>query len=232
MYRFSSLSSILGGFGLGLYSAANHLIDTLVTQHNQNNSFPWYTINWDKIQFNLTPESKIFEQISGEESSITPAEIIEVFKRILSLDKGNQIIISKVDIKARYNYAFNLNCVTNSKFSNQLYSSLRYLRPQLSNSYVAPKSELEKQITQIWQDVLGIAGVGIYDNFYELGGDSIIATQLVSRLRAKFPIDLPLRDLLLKAMIPAKQAEMIDQLLLEKIEQLSEEEVETLLANK
>ncbi|MDZ8110304.1 MAG: phosphopantetheine-binding protein [Nostoc sp. DedQUE12a] len=84
----------------------------------------------------------------------------------------------------------------------------------------------------MWQEVLGITEVGIYDNFYELGGDSLIATQLVSRLRAKFPIDLPLRDLLSQATIPAKQAEMIEELLLEKIEELSEEEVEALLTNK
>ncbi|MCP6760235.1 MAG: acyltransferase domain-containing protein [Fischerella sp. CENA71] len=228
---FSSLSSILGGFGLGLYSAANHLIDTLITLHNQNNSFPWYSINWDKTQLNLTPKLKTIEQVSGEKLAITPTEIIEVFKRILSLDQGTQIVVSTLNIKARHNHVFNLDYAANSKSSNQLYSSPRYSRPQLTNSYVAPISELGKQITQIWQEVLGIAEVGIYDNFYELGGDSLIATQLVSRLRAKFPIDLPLRDLLLKAMIPAKQAEMIEQLLLEKIEQLSEEEVEALLAN-
>ncbi|MFW9259421.1 acyltransferase domain-containing protein, partial [Nostoc sp. CALU 546] len=114
--------------------------------------------------------------------------------------------------------------------SSQLDSSYSYFRPNISNSYVAPTNELEKQVTEIWQEVIGIAQVGIYDNFYELGGDSLIATQLVSRLRAKFPVELPLRDLLVQAMIPAKQAEMIEQLLLEKIEELSEEQVAVLLA--
>ncbi|MFN6513545.1 MAG: phosphopantetheine-binding protein [Nostoc sp. CreGUA01] len=137
-----------------------------------------------------------------------------------------------MDNQAGQNYVFHLDYLENSKSANQLDSSPSYSRPQLSNSYLAPTNELEKQITEIWQEVLGIAEVGIHDNFYELGGDSLIATQLVSRLRAKFPIDLPLRDLLSQAMIPAKQAEIIEQLLLEKIEELSEEEVETLLANK
>ncbi|WP_193197110.1 type I polyketide synthase [Nostoc sp. MG11] len=227
---FSSLSSVLGGFGLGLYSAANHLIDSFTNQHNQNNSLPWYIINWDKLQLNISPE-KTLEQASGVELAITPVEILEVFKRIFYLDEGTQIIVSTIDLNARYKYAFNLD-PAKAKRPNQSDLSPRYSRPQLINSYLAPTNELEKQITEIWQEVLGIAEVGIYDNFYELGGDSLIATQLVSRLRAKFPIDLPLRDLLLQAMIPVKQAEMIEQLLLEKIEELSEEEVEALLANK
>ncbi|MDZ8092005.1 MAG: beta-ketoacyl synthase N-terminal-like domain-containing protein [Nostoc sp. DedQUE05] len=225
----SSLASILGGFGLGLYSAANHFIDSFANRHNRNNSLSWYIINWDKLQLNVAQEQKKPEQGLGLKLGITPAETIEVFKRILSLDRGTQIIVSTVDLNARHNYAFNHH--TNSKSYNQLDSSSCYSRPQLSNSYVAPTNQLETQITEIWQQVLGIAEVGIYDNFYELGGDSLIATQLISRLRAKFPIDLPLRDLLLQAMIPTKQAEMIEQLLLEKIEELSEEEVETFLAN-
>jgi acyl transferase domain-containing protein/acyl carrier protein len=229
---FSSLASILGGFGLGLYSAANHFIDTFANRHNQNNSLSWHIINWDKLHLNFSQEEKTLGQTSSLQLGITPAEAIEVFKRILSLEKGTQIIVSTVDIKARQNYTSNFDYLANAKSSSQLDSFPSYSRPQLSNSYVSPTNQLEKQITEIWQEVLGIAEVGIYDNFYELGGDSLIATQLVSRLRAKFPIDLPLRDLLLQAMIPSKQAEMIEQLLLEKIEELSEEEVEVLLTNK
>ncbi|BAZ20918.1 beta-ketoacyl synthase [Kalymmatonema gypsitolerans NIES-4073] len=228
---FSSLSSILGGFGLGLYAAANHFIDTFTNRHNQTYSLPWYTLNWDKLQLNVTQEQKTLGQASGLELAITATETVEVFKRIFSLKKGTQLIVSTVDINARKKHIFNFDSLASSKSSNQLDSSSRYSRPNLSNSYVAPTNELEKQVTEIWQEVLGIAEVGIYDNFYELGGDSLIATQLVSRLRAKFPVDLPLRDLLLQAMIPVKQTEMIEQLMLEKIEELSEEEVEVLLKN-
>ncbi|WP_375452849.1 beta-ketoacyl synthase N-terminal-like domain-containing protein [uncultured Nostoc sp.] len=235
----SSLSSVLGGFGLGLYSGVNQLIDTFTQRHNQTSYLPWKIINWDKLQLNATQEEKTLTQTSGVELAITETESIEVFKRVFSLAEGTQVVVSTLDIKARCEYAsrilgdrtFNGDSITNAKFSNQLDSSSRYSRPNLSNSYVAPTNELEKQIVEIWQEVLAITEVGIYDNFYELGGDSLIATQLVSRLRAKFPVELPLRDLLLQAMIPAKQAEMIEQLLFEKIEELSEDEVALLLGN-
>ncbi|QMS92044.1 hypothetical protein HUN01_32225 [Nostoc edaphicum CCNP1411] len=196
-----------------------------------NKSLPWITINWDKLQLNTSQEQKTFKQISETELAITETESLEVFQRIFSLGEVTQFVVSTVDLKARYERTFKLNPLLNSKSSNQVDSSSAYFRHNLSNSYVAPTNKLEKQIAEVWQEVLGITQVGIYDNFYELGGDSLIATQLVSRLRAKFPVELPLRDLLVQAMIPAKQAEMVEQLLLEKIEELSEEEVEALLVN-
>ena len=228
---FSSLSSILGGFGLGLYSASNQFIDTSINRHNRNNCLPWYIINWDKLQLNANQEQITLEQVSGSELAITPTETIKVFKRVFSLKSGTQIILSTVDINLRKNQIFNGDKKENSKSTNQLNSFSRYSRPSLINSYVAPTNDLEKQITEIWQEVLGISEIGIYDNFYELGGDSLSATQLVSRLRTKFPVDLPLRELLSSAMIPAKQAEMLEQILLSKIEELSEEEVALLLTN-
>ncbi|MBW4677591.1 MAG: acyltransferase domain-containing protein [Desmonostoc geniculatum HA4340-LM1] len=227
----SSLSSILGGFGLCLYSAANQFIDTFSNRHNQKNSLPWYVINWDKFQTNISQKKTATDQVDGTELAIISVEVVEVFKRVFSLREAAQIILSTVDINARKNHTVSLESLVDSKSIHQLDSSSRYSRPSLSNSYVAPTNELEKQITEIWQEVLGITEIGIYDNFYELGGDSLIATQLLSRLRAKFPVDLPLRDLLLDAMIPIKQAEIVEQLLLEKIEELSEEEVLVLLNN-
>ncbi|NMZ08064.1 non-ribosomal peptide synthase/polyketide synthase [Pseudomonas proteolytica] len=54
---------------------------------------------------------------------------------------------------------------------------------QVQVRYVAPQSELEQQIADIWQDVLKVQNVGLTDNFFELGGDSIISIQVVSRAR-------------------------------------------------
>src|SRR6185437_10178418 len=53
----------------------------------------------------------------------------------------------------------------------------------LSAEYVAPRNQTEAQLAQIWQELLGVAQVGIYDNFFELGGDSILTIQVVSRMR-------------------------------------------------
>jgi len=54
---------------------------------------------------------------------------------------------------------------------------------QQQREHVAPRSELEKSLAAIWQDVLAIDNVGLEDNFFELGGDSIVSMQVVSRAR-------------------------------------------------
>ncbi|MEH2193291.1 MAG: non-ribosomal peptide synthase/polyketide synthase, partial [Nostoc sp.] len=61
--------------------------------------------------------------------------------------------------------------------------------------YVMPNTEAEKIIAAIWQKVLQVEKVGIYDNFFEIGGHSLIATQVISRLQEAFATSLPLRYL-------------------------------------
>ncbi|MEH2068926.1 MAG: beta-ketoacyl synthase N-terminal-like domain-containing protein [Nostoc sp.] len=69
-------------------------------------------------------------------------------------------------------------------------------RPNLPNSYVAPRDEIEQKIADIWQELLGIKHIGINDNFFDLGGDSLIAVQILSRLRQTFSIQLTVASLL------------------------------------
>ncbi len=57
------------------------------------------------------------------------------------------------------------------------------LRPKVGTEYLAPQNELQESIADVWQKVLGIDKVGINDNFFDLGGDSIISLQVVGKLK-------------------------------------------------
>jgi amino acid adenylation domain-containing protein len=62
--------------------------------------------------------------------------------------------------------------------------------------YLAPRNEVEEKLTAIWSEVLGVSQIGIHDNFFtQLGGHSLTATQLISRVRERFDIELPIRTL-------------------------------------
>jgi acyl-coenzyme A synthetase/AMP-(fatty) acid ligase len=62
-----------------------------------------------------------------------------------------------------------------------------------AQSYVAPRSELEKTVAKIWIETLRVPAIGVFDNFFELGGHSLLATQVVSRIRSTIRVELSLR---------------------------------------
>ena len=65
----------------------------------------------------------------------------------------------------------------------------------LSSEYIAPRHQVEKDLAAIWQEVLGVAKVGVRDNFFDLGGHSLKATRVISRIRRDLGVDIPLRAL-------------------------------------
>lgn len=59
--------------------------------------------------------------------------------------------------------------------------------------YVAPRTELEQTLADIWAEVLTVERVGVSDNFFELGGHSLLATQIASRVQKVLQRNVPLR---------------------------------------
>lgn len=65
-----------------------------------------------------------------------------------------------------------------------------------SSRHVAPQNDLQRVVASIWAFYLGVESLGLHDSFFDLGGNSILATRIVSTLRETLQIDLPLRTLL------------------------------------
>ena len=68
-----------------------------------------------------------------------------------------------------------------------------HLRPALPNEYTPPVDEIEQEIVEMWEDILGIKPVGIHDNFFDLGGHSLLATLFLSQLQERYQIRLEMR---------------------------------------
>ncbi|NCR34055.1 MAG: amino acid adenylation domain-containing protein [Microcystis aeruginosa S11-01] len=81
----------------------------------------------------------------------------------------------------------------------------------LATGFLAPRTPIETQMSQIWSEVLGVERIGIKDNFFELGGHSLLATQVISRSRDLFSVELSLQNLLEYPTI-ANLAEIIEVL--------------------
>jgi len=67
-------------------------------------------------------------------------------------------------------------------------------RPTLEASYVSPRNGVERTISAVWQDVLKLEQVGIHDNFFDLGGNSLLVVQVQNGLRNRLNREIPLLD--------------------------------------
>ncbi|HEY9767131.1 MAG TPA: amino acid adenylation domain-containing protein [Coleofasciculaceae cyanobacterium] len=83
----------------------------------------------------------------------------------------------------------------NGKINRDALPTPDLINPVTKLDYVAPRTNTEKQMAEIWQEVLVISQVGIYDNFFDLGGHSLLIVRLFASIRAVFKIDLPFQFL-------------------------------------
>ena len=68
-------------------------------------------------------------------------------------------------------------------------------RPELDTPHVTPHTAIERELWRIWTEVLGLGQIGVHDNFFDLGGDSLTATRVVSQVIKAFQLDLPVKSL-------------------------------------
>jgi amino acid adenylation domain-containing protein len=107
-------------------------------------------------------------------------------------------------------------------------------------AYVAPRNAIEETIADAWASVLGVERVGVDDNFFALGGHSLMATQVIARLRTTFGVDLPLHALFTSPTVAGLAVTVADlgggvdgdvAAIMAELEGLSEDEVGALLAD-
>ncbi|MBH8561816.1 SDR family NAD(P)-dependent oxidoreductase [Nostoc sp. CENA67] len=231
----SALASIVGGFGQVDYCAANAFLDKFA----QKNSHNTICINWCAWQevgmfVNTAVLEELKERRQKHVQAIKPKQGIDAFNRILA-SSLSQVVISKYHLPTAIEQSYSKISLEHefkkiqNQFSNANLSKSLHSRPKLKNDYVAPRNDVEKTIAKIWQNILGIEQIGVYDNFFELGGHSLLATQVISQIRKALIVELPLRELVSESPTIAHLAEVSTQLLMGKIAELSEEEVQRLL---
>jgi amino acid adenylation domain-containing protein len=110
-------------------------------------------------------------------------------------------------------------------------------RPDLEVAYAAPRSDIERLLAEIWAEVLAVGPVGIHDDFFDLGGHSLTATRVISRVLKKFKLDLPVSALFaaptiarMADVVRQNQARPVDDAALEQmlrlVETMSDEEAQ------
>lgn len=98
----------------------------------------------------------------------------------------------------------------NGKVDRRALSQLNHQSTVAQESYVGPSTEIERELTRVWAELLQVEQIGVHDDFFERGGHSLLAAKLSTRLRASFQVDLPLRKLF-EAPTIAQLAKIIEE---------------------
>jgi acyl carrier protein/nitroreductase len=101
-------------------------------------------------------------------------------------------------------------------------------QPQ-AHEAVAPRTDTEKTVAEMWKELLRLPGLGVHDDFFALGGDSIVSVRFVNRVRERFHVELPLRDFLGAATVE-KVAALIERTVTDYVRKLDDSQVQGLLS--
>lgn len=234
---FSSAVSVLGAPGQANYAAANAFLDALAHQR-RGDGRPGLSVNWG-------PWAEVGMAANFEKGEIDKAHFVSMIRP----DRGAQILGSLLseDLAQAVVLPYDLSDLLQyypatgdlSLFSLLLdadgqavevgtATSGRYKRPELDTEYVAPRTEIERVIAGSWQRGLDIDRVGVLDDFFELGGDSVIATQVISDMSQHFGLKVDAEEVYDAFSIEAL-ASLVEERLLAKVDELDESEVERLL---
>jgi acyl carrier protein len=114
------------------------------------------------------------------------AKALGLLDTILAGAAGGQIVVSSGDISARIDeWRRSQKALSGSKEVSAIHD-----RPVLGTEFAPPTTALQEKIAAIWSAVLGIEQIGIHDNLFELGGNSLIGLRIVARLKKELNIEI------------------------------------------
>ncbi|HEV7667183.1 MAG TPA: amino acid adenylation domain-containing protein [Thermoanaerobaculia bacterium] len=243
----SAVNSVLGGFGRVDFCAASAFLDAFALERSVERQGLTLAIDWDTwsdtgivAEGELPPDLEEMRRRSLEHG-MTTREALAVFDRALASGLP-RVVVSTRDLPGLLARRGTVAAAA-GEATDAPRVAATHGRPALSTAYVAPEGEIERAVAAVWEEFLGIQGIGAHDSFFELGGHSLLATQITSRLRDRFDPELSIARFFAEPTIAGLAAGFAGQAdravgaddervsrLMDEVEGLSEEELDALLA--
>jgi acyl transferase domain-containing protein/aryl carrier-like protein len=246
---FSNSLSITGALGQSDYCAANAFLDAFAHAADARGKTRVVAINWRLPRWEdwgeLPPAGSSSMRVEFAEVraafGITPAEGVEAFERIVA-GAQSQIIVSTQDFPALLEQQKRLDrkALLERREASREATGVPFVA---GGGSVPAGDELEGIVTAIWRELFGIERINPTDNFFDLGGNSLLAIQLMAQLRKTFQLELPLSSLfeaptvaglamrIVESRLKEQEAAEIERLLRE-IEALAPQELQASLAQE
>ncbi|WP_148713628.1 type I polyketide synthase [Chitinolyticbacter meiyuanensis] len=207
----SSLSVLTGGFGQLDYCAANGFLDALAAETTTPQR-PVLTVNWDVWRgLGMAAAQQLPDGIGIGAHDAGP-----LLEQLLAMPAASQLAVSTAPLQPllagqpSLALAERLGGETPPRRAG-------HPRPMLTTPFLAPEEGLEADLAVLWSEFLGITGIGADDSLFELGGDSLLAIQLLARVRQAYGVELH-PGTLFRAPTIAALARQIETHLIEELE--------------
>lgn len=188
----SSLASVVGGLGYSSYSAANLYMDHFVSSRASQ------LRNWKCIGL----AEMVFTEEENAAGALKPSQIAELFDKSLAVKESGVIVETVEELSLRLKKLYEQKEQLGAANAEQSAGDDFMLeRPELSTSYVAPGTETETKLQQVFGRFFGMDRIGMEDSFFELGGDSLKAMILLKKIRNEFNVNVTMADFFAKPTI-------------------------------
>ncbi len=219
LFLCSSITAVVGGPGQVDYCGANAFLDAFARSRGPEAAGPRViSVNWDAWrEVGMAASTRVPAALAARRArelaeAILPTEGVEVFDRVLA-GRLSEVIVSTRDLPRLMAQAARAEEPTgeSTRAAAGAAPAAPSGRAALPTPFVAPGTDLERTIAEVWQELLGIEPLGTEDDFFEAGGHSLLATQVMSRLHQRLGVDVPLRTLF-EARTIAAFAARVDEL--------------------
>ena len=232
---FSSAAAVLGSPGQSNYAAANAALDALAASMRIEGRRA-VSVDWGPWEVGMAADM----DRSGANASISlldSRDAVAALEQVLGGDQA-QALVLPFDLRDLLQFfpsglGFTLYDQVQSAEVARLRSGGRQAgpapRPAIATEYVAPRNDLEERIAQIWQVSLGIERVGVSDRFFDLGGDSVFANQMVVEINQALGVAID-ANRAFEQFTVAHLAALAEESLVGRLAEMTDEEAEALLA--
>jgi acyl carrier protein len=221
MVLLSSISSVLTPYGLSDYSAASSFLDAFANFANTKGCARALSINysgWREVgmfaELETLNGAEGWEREAELQNAIAPKDGLEAFERAFNSNLP-QIVVSPQDL--------------NKLLQGEANRVVREVETQPEGAD-EPADMVEKVLTQVWSSVFGLDRIGLHEQFAALGGHSLMAMQIVSRIRSLYQVPFTLRDFFESPSV-AQLSSVIQARILAEIEGLTDEQARQLISN-
>lgn len=130
--------------------------------------------------------------LAGEPSLVAYLQPVESFEDIKKVRNQLEKILPEFQIPSIFMWLENFPLTNNGKIDKNNLPNPEYVRPDSISALRKPKTKLEKDIAKVWSEYLMIPIIGLEDNFFDIGGTSLIAQKVIAKLRQNLNLEIPL----------------------------------------